>query len=73
MVGAKAAGGRSSEIAAQIGCAKRTIDRTIQRLEETEKTFSRPRTDAPAKLDDRDEREILPIARRIPEITYFKL
>lgn len=73
IAGAKAVGGRSSEIAAQIGCAKRTINRTIQRLDETEKTSSRPRTGAPAKLDNRDEREILRIVRRTPEIKYSEL
>jgi len=73
IAGAKSHGGKTSDIAADIGCCTRTIRRTIQRINQTGTTSSRARIGAPAKLDDRDERTILRLARTLPAINYKKL
>jgi len=73
IVGAKALGGTTSEVAEVIGCHASTIRRTIQQLNDTEATQSRPRLGAPKKLIARGKRAILRIARASPEINYRDL
>ena len=73
IVGAKALGGTTAEVAEAIGCHVSTIRRTIQRLDTTETTKSRRRSGAPKKLTARDKRAILRIARASPEINYRDL
>jgi len=73
VVGAKALGGTTSEVAEAIGCHASTIRRTIQRLNTTETTQSRRRSGAPKKLSARDKRALLRIARASLEINYRDL
>lgn len=67
------AGCSTAELAAEMRCTRRCVQKTIQRYKETNSNATRPRCGAPAILTTRERRLIFRIVRKTPNISYRKL
>ena len=67
------AGARTSEIAANLGCSQRCVQKTIARWKDTSSNTTKARDGRPPVLTRRDHRRLLRIAKKNPQIEYRKL
>jgi len=67
------AGISSLDLAAEFGCSKRTINRTIQRFKTTNTNESRRRSGQPPVLSCREKRYLFRLARQQPKIEYRQM
>ena len=67
------AGLSARKVALQLQCAASTITRLVKRYKDTNSVDAIPRSGAPKRLSDRDERAVVRLARRYPKWTYARL